>query len=384
MVTLIPAAAAAPAGLGVVIALHGSGGSPATLAPTMARAMSRARVTRFAVICVDGGETYWHQRADGDDPAGMIVHEVLPRAAAAGLHTRRIGIAGLSMGGYGALLIAEQFTAEQPRTLQLGHHEYLSTSGEPGGGPAVAAVAALSPAVFASYADARAANAAAFDSAADFARNDVVSALAPLRRVPAFIACGTDDPFQPEVALVRSRLAALTHHRRAGRDHARVPRQLLLGAALARRPGIRGRASIRGILSRGLVAGRDGAFSDFVTRIGIDDGHRVQPDPFGDPGEQYVLRGQVPLHVRHLMQGRARVVECRLGALIRRGRLHVLAHHDDRQQDQLQEGLRHPGDDRGRPGPDRIRQADQVEQCERISAPHTAHDRGDERARLSC
>ncbi len=212
MVTLIPAAAATPAGLGVVIALHGSGGSPATLAPTMARAMSRARVTRFAVICVDGGETYWHQRADGDDPAGMIVHEVLPRAAAAGLRTRRIGLAGLSMGGYGALLLAEQFTAEQPRTLQLGHHEYLSAAGEPGGGPAVAAVAALSPAVFATYPDARAANAAAFDSAADFARNDVVSALALLRHVPAYIACGTDDPFQPEVTLVRSRLAALTHH----------------------------------------------------------------------------------------------------------------------------------------------------------------------------
>ena len=119
MVTLIPAAAASPAGLGVVIALHGSGGSPATLAPGLARAMSRARVTRFAIICVDGGETYWHQRADGDDPAGMIVHEVLPRAAAAGMHTGRIGIVGLSMGGYGALLIAEQFSAGQPGTAPV-------------------------------------------------------------------------------------------------------------------------------------------------------------------------------------------------------------------------------------------------------------------------
>jgi pimeloyl-ACP methyl ester carboxylesterase len=196
MVTLIPAAADSPAGLGVVIALHGSGGSPATLAPGMGRAMSRARVSRFAIICVDGGETCWHKRADGDDPAGMIVHEVLPRAAAAGMHTGRIGIVGLSMGGYGALLIAEQFSA----------------AGTPGGGPAVAAVAALSPAVFASYDDARAANPGAFDSPADFTRNDVVSGLPTLRRVPAFITCGTDDPFQPEVVLVRSRLAALTHH----------------------------------------------------------------------------------------------------------------------------------------------------------------------------
>ena len=81
--------------------------------------MSRARVSRFAIICVDGGETYWHRRADGDDPAGMIVHEVLPRAAAAGMHTGRIGIVGLSMGGYGALLIAEQFSAEQPSTFRF-------------------------------------------------------------------------------------------------------------------------------------------------------------------------------------------------------------------------------------------------------------------------
>jgi len=216
MVTLIPAAAASPAGLGVVIALHGSGGSPATLAPGMARAMSRAHVTRFAIICVDGGETYWHQRADGDDPAGMIVHEVLPRAAAAGMHTGRIGIVGLSMGGYGALLIAEQFSAEQPGTVRFRTKrqgtEQLRAAGEPGGSPAVAAVAALSPAVFASYDDARAANPGAFDSPADFTRNNVVAGLFTLRRVPAFIACGTDDPFQPEAALVRSRLSALTHH----------------------------------------------------------------------------------------------------------------------------------------------------------------------------
>jgi pimeloyl-ACP methyl ester carboxylesterase len=132
------------------------------------------------------------------------------------MHTGRIGVVGLSMGGYGALLIAEQFSAEQPNTLRFRttRHgtEELTAGGEPGGGPAVAAVAALSPAVFATYDDARAANPGAFDSAADFTRNNVVAGLPILRRVPAFVACGTDDPFQPEVVLVRSRLSALTHH----------------------------------------------------------------------------------------------------------------------------------------------------------------------------
>ncbi len=68
----------------------------------------------------------------------MIIHEVPPRAAAAGLRTRRIGIVGNSMGGYGALLLAERLGAGPAR-------------------PAAAGVAAASPAIFASYADARAA-----------------------------------------------------------------------------------------------------------------------------------------------------------------------------------------------------------------------------------
>jgi hypothetical protein len=226
MVTLIPAGAASPRGLGVMIGLHGAGGTAASMAANIAPSMTRARVTTFAIICVDGGETYWHAHADGDDPIGMIVHEVLPRAAAAGMATARIGVGGESMGGFGALLIAEQFSAEQPSTLRFRTKrqgtkrqgtkrqgtEQLRAAGEPGGGPAVAAVAALSPAVFASYDDARAANPEAFDSPADFTRNDVVAGLFTLRRVPAFIACGTDDPFQPEAALVRSRLSALTHH----------------------------------------------------------------------------------------------------------------------------------------------------------------------------
>jgi pimeloyl-ACP methyl ester carboxylesterase len=194
MVTLIPATAPSPAGLGVVIALHGSGGSPATLAPVLARAMSSARVTRFAIVCVDGGDTYWHKRADGDDPAGMIVHEVLPRAAAAGLRTGRIALLGESMGGYGALLLAERFAA----------------AARPREAPEVGAVAALSPAIFASYADARAANRTSFDSQADFRRNDVLAGAAALRDVAAWIACGSDDPFEPETEDLRARLTGLT------------------------------------------------------------------------------------------------------------------------------------------------------------------------------
>jgi acetyl esterase/lipase len=200
MLTLLPAGAASPAGLGVVIALHGAGGTGITMARQMAPAMTRAGVSTFAVICVDGGDTYWHKHADGDDPAGMIVHEALPRAAAAGMRTGRIGLAGLSMGGFGALLLAEQFSA----------------AAGAGGQPWVAAVAALSPAIFAAYPDARAANAAAFDSPAEFARNDVFTGLGALRRVPTLISCGQDDPFQSETVRVREKLSALTGQRVPG------------------------------------------------------------------------------------------------------------------------------------------------------------------------
>ena len=194
MLTLLPAGVQTRDGLGVVIALHGAGGDGASMARQVAPAMTRAGLSRFAVICVDGASTYWHAHADGDDPVGMIVHEVLPRAAATGMRTGRIGLVGLSMGGYGALLLAERFSAADGT----------------GGMPRVAAVAALSPAIFATYPDAVAANAAAFDGPADFARNDVFTRLGALRRVPALISCGQDDPFEPETVRVRARLAALT------------------------------------------------------------------------------------------------------------------------------------------------------------------------------
>jgi S-formylglutathione hydrolase FrmB len=121
------------------------------------------------------------------------MHEVLPRAAAAGLVIRRIGIAGESMGGYGALLLAQRMAAH-----------------------GVAAVAALSPAIFTNYAAARSASAGAFDSEQDFAQNDVFTGISALRQVPTWVACGTDDPFQPEAALFRARLTALTGHQVPG------------------------------------------------------------------------------------------------------------------------------------------------------------------------
>jgi S-formylglutathione hydrolase FrmB len=209
MITLVPADAPASSDLGVVVALHGAGSTAAALANQVATAMTAAKIATFAVICVDGGATYWHKRADGDDPIGMILHEVLPRAAAAGLATRRIGITGESMGGYGALLLAERIAAATGTMPPL---MSSASARRPAPATAVAAVAALSPAIFATYADARSADKEAFDSQADFVRNNVHAGVSALRRVPTWVACGVDDPFQPEAALFRARLAALARH----------------------------------------------------------------------------------------------------------------------------------------------------------------------------
>jgi S-formylglutathione hydrolase FrmB len=217
MVTLTPPGRTAAARLGVVMALHGAGADAQTMADQVGPAMTAAGITRFAAITVDGGDTYWHDRADGDDPIGMIIREVLPRAAAAGLRVRRIGITGESMGGYGALLLAEQLARPSLLPGQVTRKAAAALPTAPAALPTAAAelprpaaVAALSPAIFASYAAARAANSAAFDSAADFHRNDIFASLPALRAVPTMVSCGTDDPFEPETALLRSRLASLT------------------------------------------------------------------------------------------------------------------------------------------------------------------------------
>lgn len=166
--------------------LHGAGADARAAVsfgyPQYLAAAVKAGLAPFAAVSVDGSSTYWHRRADGDDPLGMIVHEILPRLSRCRYDIKKIGLIGWSMGGYGALLLAS--------TL----------------GPSrVAAVAASSPAVFGSYA---AAVPGAFDGPTDFAANDVASParLGVLRQLPVRIDCGTDDPFAPRASSLRREL----------------------------------------------------------------------------------------------------------------------------------------------------------------------------------
>ncbi len=170
------------------MALHGYGGDHTSalsgLTPAQALALRPAGrpLPPMALVTVDGGGGYWNPHP-GDDPQGMLVRELIPRCQGQGLGTgvRKVGVLGISMGGYGAVLLAERY---------------------PG---LIGAVAAISPAIWTSYAQARSANAGAYASAADFTRDDAVIHAAALARVPVRLAAGASDPFLPGVrALARA------------------------------------------------------------------------------------------------------------------------------------------------------------------------------------
>jgi S-formylglutathione hydrolase FrmB len=168
--------------LPLTISLHGFGGNHMSGlgGVSLARALAALRDGRplapMALVSVDGGGLYWNPHP-GDDPLAMIVHELIPMCQRRGLgrQPHGIGTIGISMGGYGALLLAEK----HPRLISV--------------------VAAISPAIWTTYAEARAANGGAFASAADFAGDDVISHASALAAIPVRVAAGTNDPFQPGV-----------------------------------------------------------------------------------------------------------------------------------------------------------------------------------------
>ena len=136
----------------------------------------------MAMVTVDGGGGYWNPHP-GDDPMAMVIGELIPRCQRLGLGRppRPIGMMGISMGGYGALLFAEKY----PHLI--------------------AAAAAIGPAIWTSYAQAKAANPGAFASAAAFGANDAIAHTAALAGTAVRVAAGHDDPFFPGVqALARA------------------------------------------------------------------------------------------------------------------------------------------------------------------------------------
>ncbi len=197
-----------PADLPLMLHLHGRGGSHRDvdhLGPFLSDAVRRGTAP-FAVVGVDGGNhSYYHRRKTGQDPQRMLVDELLPLLADRGLRTDRFAVGGVSMGGYGALLLAE--------TL----------------GPArVAALAVDSPAIFLRVQDSAK---GAFDGSADFAAHDILAGSSRLGGIPLRVTCGASDPFLPGVRALLRRVPTAEKeigpgaHNQAWWDHA-APGQL--------------------------------------------------------------------------------------------------------------------------------------------------------------
>ena len=177
--------------LPLVIALHGFGANHTDalsgLTPARAVALRPGGVPLppLALVTVDGGGGYWNPHP-GDNPQAMLTGELIPLCQREGLGAgaNGIGVMGISMGGYGAILLAEKY----PHLVR--------------------AVAAISPAIWTSYAEAEGANPGAYASAADFTQDDAVTHAAALAKIPVRVASGYDDPFYPGVRAFAAALPA--------------------------------------------------------------------------------------------------------------------------------------------------------------------------------
>jgi S-formylglutathione hydrolase FrmB len=162
----------------LLVFLHGRGADDRSYLDTpMFTALRRLGARAPIVAFPDGGDhSYWHDRADGAW-GRYVLDEVIPRVAGR-FHAdaRRIAIGGISMGGFGALDLAER---ESGRFCAVGAHSpaLWQQAGETADG--------------------------AFDDAADFAAHDVIATAgspsggAALAGRPLWIDAGDDDPFLP-------------------------------------------------------------------------------------------------------------------------------------------------------------------------------------------
>jgi enterochelin esterase-like enzyme len=168
----VPPGAGAARPLPVCLCLPGRGGTGAgTLASlrvpdALAEVVAARGVRPFALVGVDGGESYWHPRAGGEDRLAMLLDELLPALAG----DLGLGPPRAVMGWYGAVL-----AETRPRAFR--------------------AVVASSPAVWVSREDQADAVPDAFDGDEDFRAHDVIAGAGRLRGLAVRIDCGSEDPF---------------------------------------------------------------------------------------------------------------------------------------------------------------------------------------------
>jgi S-formylglutathione hydrolase FrmB len=192
--------AVVPAGIGsgekrpVLVFLHGRSARPASLlSPQFFAGLARLGKRAPVVVALDGGDhSYWHDRR-GARWGSYVLREALPAALRRlPVDPSRVAIGGISMGGYGAFLLAR------------GHRHFCAVGGH-------------SPAFWLSASQTAP---GAFDNDADFRRHSVYSYIRshrhPYGATPLWIDRGNRDPFTSYDAAVvralRARGARLSSH----------------------------------------------------------------------------------------------------------------------------------------------------------------------------
>jgi S-formylglutathione hydrolase FrmB len=179
MVTILPTTAR-PRQLPVCLLLHGLHGNARRSAPTglankLAAEVAAGTIPPFAFVAVDGGDNYWHENQRGDNSMAMLLEEMPKWLAARGLGDAKgmpFACAGISMGGFGALLYGRR----------------RNESGNP-----AQAIAAISPGLLTSWREMSTRR--AFKDTAEWAGLDPLRNVDKLGKVPIGIWCGTDDHF---------------------------------------------------------------------------------------------------------------------------------------------------------------------------------------------
>ena len=155
--------------LPVCVALHGRGTDARMIMELGVADLLNTASAPFAMVGVDGGDSYWVAKDPSDDPQRMLTEELPGWLGERGLVTTPFAAFGLSMGAYGAFNYAR-------RTPDL-------------------TVAALSPALFLDWPQAQGREV--------FAGEEQWAATEPLRHVDALgdaavgVWCGTEDQFHP-------------------------------------------------------------------------------------------------------------------------------------------------------------------------------------------
>lgn len=174
MVAIHPAGVS-PRGLPVCLMLHGRFGdaldSVAGLPTWLSNSVAAGRIPPFTLLSVDGGpNNYWHRRPD-DDAMSMLLEEVPRWLAERGL-SRPIAAAGISMGGFGALVYAR-------RRRELG--EPLRAAG------------VVAPALHTNWREMR--KRRAFTNEAEWTAIDPLRHVESLGDLPVGVWCGNGDRF---------------------------------------------------------------------------------------------------------------------------------------------------------------------------------------------